>query len=560
MSGMAGNKGAVAMRMDYASTSLCFVTAHLAAGFANYDERNRDYRIITQGLRFQRDRSIDDHENVIWLGDFNYRIGLSNDKTRQLIADGDLETLYRNDQLNIQMTHGNVFSFYEEARITFKPTYKFNNGTDEYDTSEKARVPAWTDRVLKKGHNLKQINYNSAELRLSDHRPVYATFICTIQVVDEKVKDQITANLFSLRRRVSGDQHLSTTSGYVEEDGLISGLDQSDKSRGYPTDSTLPPPSSNRKKWFIENGASARSTVQLLGPNFALNGSRPSNPFAPSDEPDWVKVDRDKVPAPPPPRRSGNTSHGQGNLLSNEAYEVVSRNNTPPKALPMNRRTLAPPPAQSFVTRNHKPELPNQTGQGAAELEQSSSPRLPPRSQISQISQTTLPPNARRVLPAPILKTSEHDGNALSRSTTVPSSPAESKRPGPPVRPKKPSSLSSTAISPIMTSRPSSIASSNPPDLPLPRRSQAQPAEKAPQIPLASKPSLPARKPSLASSSVPKAAAGAEEPSLQLPPRKLNMDSSAVMVERHETGNLMDDGDGDGEEGLKGYVVLRPMR
>jgi len=111
-----------------------------------------------------------------------------------------------------------------------------------------------------------------------------------------------------------------------------------------------------------------------------------------------------------------------------------------------------------------------------------------------------------------------------------------------------------------MTSRPSSIASSNPPDLPLPRRSQAQPAEKAPQIPLASKPSLPARKPSLASSSVPKAAAGAEEPSLQLPPRKLNMDSSAVMVERHETGNLMDDGDGDGEEGLKGYVVLRPMR
>jgi hypothetical protein len=62
MSGMAGNKGAVAIRMDYASTQICFVTAHLAAGFANYDERNRDYHTIHHGLKFQRNRGIDDHD------------------------------------------------------------------------------------------------------------------------------------------------------------------------------------------------------------------------------------------------------------------------------------------------------------------------------------------------------------------------------------------------------------------------------------------------------------------------------------------------------------------
>src|SRR3978361_303574 len=100
MSGMAGNKGAVAIRMDFANTSLCFVTAHLAAGFSNYDERNRDYRTISEGLRFQRDRSIDDHDSVIWLGDFNYRIGLSNERARQLVKEGDIDTLYKNDQLN----------------------------------------------------------------------------------------------------------------------------------------------------------------------------------------------------------------------------------------------------------------------------------------------------------------------------------------------------------------------------------------------------------------------------------------------------------------------------
>jgi hypothetical protein len=61
MSGMAGNKGAVAIRLDYANTPICFVTAHLAAGFANYEERNRDYTTIDQGLWFQRNRGIGDH-------------------------------------------------------------------------------------------------------------------------------------------------------------------------------------------------------------------------------------------------------------------------------------------------------------------------------------------------------------------------------------------------------------------------------------------------------------------------------------------------------------------
>src|ERR1700753_2790969 len=126
---MAGHKGARAIRMQYANTSLCFVTAHLAAGFANYDERNRDYRTIADGLRFQRKRTIDDHETVIWLGDFNYRINLSNERARYLIKAGDLESLYENDQLSLQMMHGQVFPGYSESRITFPPTYRFDIGT-----------------------------------------------------------------------------------------------------------------------------------------------------------------------------------------------------------------------------------------------------------------------------------------------------------------------------------------------------------------------------------------------------------------------------------------------
>lgn len=37
---------------------------------------------------------------VVWLGDFNYRIGLSSENARSLIKKGDLETLYENDQVS----------------------------------------------------------------------------------------------------------------------------------------------------------------------------------------------------------------------------------------------------------------------------------------------------------------------------------------------------------------------------------------------------------------------------------------------------------------------------
>ena len=96
---MAGNKGAVAIRLDYGNSSICFVTAHLAAGFANYEDRNQDFHTINHGLRFQRNRSIVGHDAVIWLGDFNYRIDLSDEKVRRLINSGDLHTLYQNDQV-----------------------------------------------------------------------------------------------------------------------------------------------------------------------------------------------------------------------------------------------------------------------------------------------------------------------------------------------------------------------------------------------------------------------------------------------------------------------------
>ena len=37
-----------------------------------------------------------------------------------------------------------AFSGYEEGPLLFRPTYRYDFGTDTYDTSEKMRIPAWT--------------------------------------------------------------------------------------------------------------------------------------------------------------------------------------------------------------------------------------------------------------------------------------------------------------------------------------------------------------------------------------------------------------------------------
>jgi hypothetical protein len=59
---MSGNKGAVGIRLDYHDTSFCFLTAHLAAGHANVEERNADYHTIVQGLHFQKGKTIQSHQ------------------------------------------------------------------------------------------------------------------------------------------------------------------------------------------------------------------------------------------------------------------------------------------------------------------------------------------------------------------------------------------------------------------------------------------------------------------------------------------------------------------
>ncbi|KAF7725040.1 inositol polyphosphate 5-phosphatase [Apophysomyces ossiformis] len=259
--GIAGNKGAVAIRMDYGDTSFCFLAAHFASGHANCDDRNADFHTIVQGLSFFRGRTIDDHDNIIWVSDLNYRVSLGNEEARAYARDGNIQALLEADQLQREMREGRVFQKYEEGPITFLPTYKYDNGTDIYDTSEKQRVPGWTDRIIYKGNTLKQLQYARAELRTSDHRPVLALFEANIVTLDRDAKEKLQKELYqqslgsieiptNLQKRKTPPLPTRPSKvPVVPVDTLI------DVKADTEIRSHLPPPSSDTNKWW-ENGVS----------------------------------------------------------------------------------------------------------------------------------------------------------------------------------------------------------------------------------------------------------------------------------------------------------------
>uniref|UniRef100_A0A2K6N0R9 Synaptojanin-2 n=1 Tax=Rhinopithecus bieti TaxID=61621 RepID=A0A2K6N0R9_RHIBE len=247
MGGKAGNKGAVGICFQFHSTSFCFICSHLTAGQSQVKERNEDYKEITQKLCFPMGRNVFSHDYVFWCGDFNYRIDLTYEEVFYFVKRQDWKKLLEFDQLQLQKSSGKVnFKDFHEGAINFGPTYKYDVGSAAYDTSDKCRTPAWTDRVLwwRKKHpfdktagelNLLDSDldvdtkvrhtwspgalqyYGRAELQASDHRPVLAIVEVEVQEVDVGARERVFQEVSSFQGPLDATVVINLQSPTLEE-------------------------------------------------------------------------------------------------------------------------------------------------------------------------------------------------------------------------------------------------------------------------------------------------------------------------------------------------------
>ncbi|CAD5209359.1 unnamed protein product [Bursaphelenchus xylophilus] len=182
-----------------------------AAGGGELSRRNQDFRDISQ-MKFADGKGIYDHDAVIWLGDLNYRLnaGFSYEEVVLKCNSNQYIGLFHHDQLKEQQRLRTAFNAFHEVTPGFRPTYKFDVGTSNWDTSEKRRVPAWCDRILywtkDKTVKLKQVSYESREMVLfSDHKPVCSCFEASIKTVDKKQRTLVYDELLRETDRKTND-------------------------------------------------------------------------------------------------------------------------------------------------------------------------------------------------------------------------------------------------------------------------------------------------------------------------------------------------------------------
>ncbi|XP_028772853.1 type I inositol polyphosphate 5-phosphatase 2-like isoform X2 [Neltuma alba] len=195
--GYMGNKGSVSVSLSLYQSRLCFVCSHLTSGQKDGAEhrRNSDVHEILRRTRFSsvldtdQPQTISSHDQIFWFGDLNYRINLWDEEARKLVALKKWDELLLNDQLSKELRRGHVFDGWKEGLVNFPPTYKYEINSDKYvgeNPKGKKRSPAWCDRILWRGRGIRQLSYQRAEIKLSDHRPVSSIFTVEVEVFDHR--------------------------------------------------------------------------------------------------------------------------------------------------------------------------------------------------------------------------------------------------------------------------------------------------------------------------------------------------------------------------------------
>uniref|UniRef100_A0A8C4LNU1 Inositol polyphosphate 5-phosphatase K n=1 Tax=Equus asinus TaxID=9793 RepID=A0A8C4LNU1_EQUAS len=207
-----GNKGGVDICLKLYGYYVSIINCHLPPHMDNNDQRLEHFDRILEMQNFEGHDipNILDHDLILWFGDMNFRIedfGLH--FVRESIKYRYYSDLWEKDQLSIAKRHDPLLRQFQEGPLLFPPTYKFDKNSDNYDTSEKKRKPAWTDRILWRLKQQPQASSHTPRLpaphfalslrsyvshmmySISDHKPVTSTF-------DLELKPLVSAPLITL--------------------------------------------------------------------------------------------------------------------------------------------------------------------------------------------------------------------------------------------------------------------------------------------------------------------------------------------------------------------------
>ncbi|EJF60073.1 DNase I-like protein [Dichomitus squalens] len=235
MGGRYGNKGGIISRFVVDDTSICFINCHLAAGQHHVRQRNADAAAIVedQSMLPEPDEGaayvnggdgtmVLDHELVFMNGDMNYRIDQRREAVVAAVKAGDLQQLVIHDQLRKEMKFNRAFRLrtFQEGPLDFAPTYKYDRRSDEYDTSEKARTPAWCDRVLWRSlvpERVELLHYRRWEANVSDHRPISAGFKIRVKSVKHEARARVKAEVQERWKEAERDLLAAAMQYYIDQ-------------------------------------------------------------------------------------------------------------------------------------------------------------------------------------------------------------------------------------------------------------------------------------------------------------------------------------------------------
>ncbi|XP_036599065.1 synaptojanin-1 isoform X4 [Trichosurus vulpecula] len=486
MGGATGNKGAVAIRMLFHTTSLCFVCSHFAAGQSQVKERNDDFVEIARKLSFPMGRMLFSHDYIFWCGDFNYRIDLPNEEVKELIRHQNWDSLIAGDQLINQKNSGQIFRGFLEGKITFAPTYKYDLFSDDYDTSEKCRTPAWTDRILwrrrkwpfdRSAEDLDLLNasfqdeskvlytwnpgtllhYGRAELKTSDHRPVVALIDIDVFEVDAEARQNIYKEVIATQGPPDGTVLVSIKSSLQEnnffDDILIDELLQQFANYGEVTLIRFV----EDKMWvtFLE-GSSALSVLSLSGKEFLDRIITIT-----LKSPNWIadlekEMNLEKISIVLPPSASSTllgedaevaedfVMEGDVDDYSTEVEEILPQHLQPASGSSLGTSPSCSPrssPCQSpTIADAPPPPLPARPSRGPARAPGPPGPPVPLVPPVPSVPSQNSPVDTQPVIPQ------KESAQVLEPKRPPPPRPvAPPTRPAPPQRPPPPSGSRSPA-------------------------------------------------------------------------------------------------------------------